>query len=158
MYCYSLTLLYLLFFFLMIRRPPRSTLFPYTTLFRSGQDDLFFDEARNSYFAIGDLNRLSMQGFPGATRYGRSGCTVCVIERLAHCGSMVRGSAATSTDQLYAGPGKTYGVIRKVIGSSHIEEAIADTCGQTRIGLGRKHLGDSLFVIKKQSGRSNHFL
>src|ERR1035437_10793717 len=26
----------LVFFFLMIRRPPRSTLFPYTTLFRSG--------------------------------------------------------------------------------------------------------------------------
>src|SRR3712207_5872050 len=26
---------YCLFFFLMIRRPPRSTLFPYTTLFRS---------------------------------------------------------------------------------------------------------------------------
>src|SRR2546422_7171780 len=32
--CYSA--LMLLFFFLMIRRPPRSTLFPYTTLFRSG--------------------------------------------------------------------------------------------------------------------------
>src|SRR5215467_15386499 len=33
------SLLYLpfFFFFLMIRRPPRSTLFPYTTLFRSGQ-------------------------------------------------------------------------------------------------------------------------
>src|SRR5256885_12895500 len=27
--------MYLFFFFLMIRRPPRSTLFPYTTLFRS---------------------------------------------------------------------------------------------------------------------------
>src|SRR6266566_4315348 len=27
------------FFFLMIRRPPRSTLFPYTTLFRSGRVD-----------------------------------------------------------------------------------------------------------------------
>src|SRR5690348_17576502 len=26
-----------MFFFLMIRRPPRSTLFPYTTLFRSAQ-------------------------------------------------------------------------------------------------------------------------
>src|SRR3712207_7228665 len=26
------------FFFLMIRRPPRSTLFPYTTLFRSGPE------------------------------------------------------------------------------------------------------------------------
>src|SRR6266550_6043429 len=28
---------YLHFFFLMIRRPPRSTLFPYTTLFRSSR-------------------------------------------------------------------------------------------------------------------------
>src|SRR3712207_8127111 len=27
--------MYMYFFFLMIRRPPRSTLFPYTTLFRS---------------------------------------------------------------------------------------------------------------------------
>src|SRR3712207_8891723 len=28
-------MMYIRFFFLMIRRPPRSTLFPYTTLFRS---------------------------------------------------------------------------------------------------------------------------
>src|SRR4029453_19486323 len=36
-----LRLLYmcLFFFFLMIRRPPRSTLFPYTTLFRSDFED-----------------------------------------------------------------------------------------------------------------------
>src|SRR2546429_9884739 len=33
MVCTRITELY--FFFLMIRRPPRSTLFPYTTLFRS---------------------------------------------------------------------------------------------------------------------------
>src|SRR5579872_7543259 len=36
--CFSFCLLFtffLFFFFLMIRRPPRSTLFPYTTLFRS---------------------------------------------------------------------------------------------------------------------------
>src|SRR2546426_8956256 len=32
---YSTSFLFFLFFFLMIRRPPRSTLFPYTTLFRS---------------------------------------------------------------------------------------------------------------------------
>src|SRR2546427_2359731 len=30
-----LSVSYVFFFFLMIRRPPRSTLFPYTTLFRS---------------------------------------------------------------------------------------------------------------------------
>src|SRR3989442_7665825 len=31
----------LIFFFLMIRRPPRSTLFPYTTLFRSATHGLY---------------------------------------------------------------------------------------------------------------------
>src|SRR6266511_5867450 len=37
MFVYDLSCCFLLFvfFFLMIRRPPRSTLFPYTTLFRS---------------------------------------------------------------------------------------------------------------------------
>src|SRR2546425_13361890 len=34
-YCFA-SFFALFFFFLMIRRPPRSTLFPYTTLFRSG--------------------------------------------------------------------------------------------------------------------------
>src|SRR3712207_8352394 len=34
----------LFFFFLMIRRPPRSTLFPYTTLFRSEQQEDVRDE------------------------------------------------------------------------------------------------------------------
>src|SRR5256885_14166680 len=33
--CSNVSRLSLFFFFLMIRRPPRSTLFPYTTLFRS---------------------------------------------------------------------------------------------------------------------------
>src|SRR5216683_6885707 len=32
----AVLMFHLFFFFLMIRRPPRSTLFPYTTLFRSG--------------------------------------------------------------------------------------------------------------------------
>src|SRR3712207_7287396 len=40
-----------MFFFLMIRRPPRSTLFPYTTLFRSGQIEIedVEDTARFSF-------------------------------------------------------------------------------------------------------------
>src|SRR3712207_8920500 len=41
------------FFFLMIRRPPRSTLFPYTTLFRSaeaGDSDRWFT-ADEAYYA-----------------------------------------------------------------------------------------------------------
>src|SRR2546430_11572490 len=36
------------FFFLMIRRPPRSTLFPYTTLFRSNIERSAFSRSRES--------------------------------------------------------------------------------------------------------------
>src|SRR3712207_8373080 len=42
------------FFFLMIRRPPRSTLFPYTTLFRSGAVDVAFS-ARPVEAGIADV-------------------------------------------------------------------------------------------------------
>src|SRR2546430_11986510 len=37
----------LFFFFLMIRRPPRSTLFPYTTLFRSSRGFVLTQERRD---------------------------------------------------------------------------------------------------------------
>src|SRR5438876_11150288 len=40
------------FFFLMIRRPPRSTLFPYTTLFRSNQDADLRESLRNCVIAV----------------------------------------------------------------------------------------------------------
>src|SRR2546426_8573004 len=43
------------FFFLMIRRPPRSTLFPYTTLFRSVKCPSSGEEARNCW---SNLERL----------------------------------------------------------------------------------------------------
>src|SRR2546430_10690772 len=50
----------LFFFFLMIRRPPRSTLFPYTTLFRSAlqllrRDLLRFRRRSRAHPAIGSL-------------------------------------------------------------------------------------------------------
>src|SRR2546430_17073007 len=47
--------LFLFFFFLMIRRPPRSTLFPYTTLFRS--DPLGRGDDRGSAAAAPPLAR-----------------------------------------------------------------------------------------------------
>src|SRR5258708_20213474 len=42
------------FFFLMIRRPPRSTLFPYTTLFRSREIVLAPDEGENPFAPLLD--------------------------------------------------------------------------------------------------------
>src|SRR3712207_8825121 len=46
-------------FFLMIRRPPRSTLFPYTTLFRSDEDQrrAGLDDAAGTALAVGLVRR-----------------------------------------------------------------------------------------------------
>src|SRR5574337_899193 len=62
-FCFPIAPLLCLFFFLMIRRPPRSTLFPYTTLFRSGarqweqaaESNLTLDEilARSEVVTVG---------------------------------------------------------------------------------------------------------
>src|SRR5438874_12265624 len=64
MFCFDVVLVLVtsgtaFFFFLMIRRPPRSTLFPYTTLFRSGRkvklaalDQPYRDAPRDTYFEI----------------------------------------------------------------------------------------------------------
>src|SRR2546426_12513207 len=72
--------LFLLFFFLMIRRPPRSTLFPYTTLFRSlisdGETGLMDGHARwQPAGRIDDLlgvQRLGMRSDRKSTRLNSS--------------------------------------------------------------------------------------
>src|SRR5258706_13804395 len=60
----------LLFFFLMIRRPPRSTLFPYTTLFRSrfaNRDCPYIKDADIDESGIPRLDKTFFQ--KGATPY-----------------------------------------------------------------------------------------
>src|SRR3712207_8494687 len=59
---------FLVVFFLMIRRPPRSTLFPYTTLFRSfaGQDITGLSAAERVALGI-TLVPEGRQVFPGLT-------------------------------------------------------------------------------------------
>src|SRR3712207_7146637 len=48
----------LCFFFLMIRRPPRSTLFPYTTLFRSAVGRLFYRRVKTGKAFYQPMNRV----------------------------------------------------------------------------------------------------
>src|SRR5437868_13490530 len=47
--------LLLVFFFLMIRRPPRSTLFPYTTLFRSNLFNNLIQRNQSAAFSSGKV-------------------------------------------------------------------------------------------------------
>src|SRR3712207_8319257 len=55
--------LLLVFFFLMIRRPPRSTLFPYTTLFRSNPATLEPDTSFIAGFLPPNVNDPEGTGF-----------------------------------------------------------------------------------------------
>src|SRR5206468_11037265 len=62
-YTYILSLSFSLFFFLMIRRPPRSTLFPYTTLFRSAYDEsirqvMLFLDGKQEKLIVGLRNEM----------------------------------------------------------------------------------------------------
>src|SRR5947209_10616577 len=74
---YVLILFVYVFFFLMIRRPPRSTLFPYTTLFRS----FHLENAGDRFFAdfgdpigrpVGLLHRLEGPADRKSTRLNSS--------------------------------------------------------------------------------------
>src|SRR5690242_20847420 len=64
-------LLYFFIFFLMIRRPPRSTLFPYTTLFRSPERSRRSDPAGRVLRHVGDAPDARARDEAGAPREDR---------------------------------------------------------------------------------------
>src|SRR5256885_13054085 len=58
------------FFFLMIRRPPRSTLFPYTTLFRSQKNQTQFNLRRWTEL-LSDVELANIEGRIETDRHGQ---------------------------------------------------------------------------------------
>src|SRR5258708_12906750 len=75
LHCSFVTYLFI-FFFLMIRRPPRSTLFPYTTLFRSsghcGEHYLFGERRPPGRELLADDELISTRGDRKSTRLNSS--------------------------------------------------------------------------------------
>src|SRR5215216_7214960 len=64
LYWFTIISLYF-FFFLMIRRPPRSTLFPYTTLFRPGRPCPAVSGSAGRCAAGGRAGRTAPRPWPG---------------------------------------------------------------------------------------------
>src|SRR2546430_13973066 len=95
--------LYSFFFFLMIRRPPRSTLFPYTTLFRSSAGHgLGFDIAEIAYHAVPVEVGLHRAATVLSHALGRGG----VRQQPAHRGADGRGPLRRPENaRLAAAPG-----------------------------------------------------
>src|SRR3712207_8697347 len=58
----------ILFFFLMIRRPPRSTLFPYTTLFRSAAGAAVAEASARTVVAAAPGHVMLVRGVIGMRR------------------------------------------------------------------------------------------
>src|SRR2546426_11454580 len=77
-FCYSSFSCFFLFFFLMIRRPPRSTLFPYTTLFRSAAP---FGLSRAECIHLRD----AQPGAPGDRKSTRLNSSHLVISYAVFC-------------------------------------------------------------------------
>src|SRR2546429_5588459 len=76
----------------MIRRPPRSTLFPYTTLFRSGQGATFNNTG--TFDVAGDTNFLSNLG--GAATINNTG----TLQKSGGTGSTPLGPAFNNNSTL----------------------------------------------------------
>src|SRR3712207_9022150 len=68
----------------MIRRPPRSTLFPYTTLFRSRQQSLHRVAQR-----LSAEGRADVEG-SGGGRHGGHSSSAASISSLSYCSSSLR--------------------------------------------------------------------
>src|SRR5256885_12954275 len=99
------------FFFLMIRRPPRSTLFPYTTLFRSGDLDRLAaivteripQGVRVVAEIFGELKRLG----EGPVHGFRADQPGAVEDAFFHCRHVVAPRRVLKARALFKGPGQS---------------------------------------------------
>src|ERR1022692_1975081 len=103
------------FFFLMIRRPPRSTLFPYTTLFRSGCPAA---ERRGHHGRAGALPRR-----PGDRKSTRLNSSHLVISYAVFCLTKKRR------------PRRPFVARRAVGGLAHTAAGMEDHISQKRVSV-----------------------
>src|SRR5437899_6187641 len=78
--CCSVTYLSSPFFSLLMRRPPRSTLFPYTTLFRSDMGNTFGPNG----FSSGSSTRVSRSKYPRSYSIKQIGRAQSELQSLRH--------------------------------------------------------------------------
>src|SRR2546430_7922766 len=82
------------FFFLMIRRPPRSTLFPYTTLFRSGGDGMS-DRAGWTLHP----KRLSHRRYCESAQQAQCNPTACIKHNASNRSACRRSAVKTRSEE-----------------------------------------------------------
>src|SRR5436190_15754504 len=106
--------LFIIFFFLMLRRPPRSTLFPYTTLFRS--------DRRKKTATVEWVD--AEWGFPVASRWPRYRRRESPIRRRSEEHTSELQSHSDLVCRLLLEKKKT--IVRDTIGSQHAKTSTTD--------------------------------
>src|SRR5258705_10083186 len=76
--------LFLFFFFLMIRRPPRSTLFPYTTLFRSPRKPCSSGSAARASLSASPEGDITLRNPRSSSTFARSEEHTSELQSLRH--------------------------------------------------------------------------
>src|SRR5256885_5112593 len=126
---------FFLFFFLMIRRPPRSTLFPYTTLFRSR----ISPSAAPQGLVVPALQLgISLAVLVAAAQLGRSAEAVAGATAASQAGGdvyQVAGSSARLGDRA-----EQYRSLLSVLAAAHGFEVVSLTSAGTLGGLGTEDL------------------
>src|SRR3712207_7055907 len=96
----------------MIRRPPRSTLFPYTTLFRSHQHH---GSNRQSEQGNGSQRADQHEPEPGQTASAVRGRAVAIRLVIHHCPTLFRASQARSEEHTSELQSRQYLVCRLLL-------------------------------------------
>src|SRR3989449_3239913 len=120
----------------MIRRPPRSTLFPYTTLFRSPPR-----------LRRGDL------AVPGRRLHARLGDRGSGVPDVSRAGREARAPAASVGSPLIRAP---HGKERRVMKRSRVVTALAVADRKsTRLNSSHGYISYAVFCLKKKKKRTN---
>src|SRR3712207_590341 len=152
----------------MIRRPPRSTLFPYTTLFRSEAGQLLGLDPPEDGATLGAVVSANASG-PRRLHYGTTrdlliGTTVVLADgTVAHAGGkVVKNVAGYDLGKLYTGAHGTLGVVvsttwrlhpvppaRRVV-TLDLPDVAADR-KSTRLNSSHANISYAVFCLKKKN-------
>src|SRR5206468_11125976 len=139
-----------LYFFLKIRRPPRSTLFPYTTLFRSRSGEQPPRPVRGQYHHRDVPARVALGRIAGALRIqpGRNRGREVLPPGAGH-GVILRDRKSTRLNSSHDQISYAVFCLKKKIGSERSDYTQPES--HVRDGLGERHVPDQLAVVDKPS-------
>src|SRR3712207_9201842 len=139
------------FFFLMIRRPPRSTLFPYTTLFRS------FDQAqltaRQTVLIHGAAGNVGAHAVQLARRAGIRSIATAATDDLAHVRELGADTVVDFRTERFEDVARGVDAVLDLVGGetqSRSFKVLRPDRKSTRLNSSHANISYAVFCLKKK--------